>query len=531
MFRKTEAINNIQLVAELYLPRLSAAQKSQYKAWPVHFAPRRKFRKRRQSTPSSLENAIQPAADPNAKTMNVKKAKQRIPNSRKTFAASSLLDSGKSHSQRSIGHRDQKGRLSRGKKQNRNVHSDPDDDFSQMAMTSDEDMIEAIKTDHPETFQVESRLRGAPKVTLQQCMLRKLKKKRLGIVESSTESGTTDDEGSQEENPLQCIDSDVEYENGGIKRSGGSRTGDNDPDDFIVEDDHRIPEDMPVEFSRNSYQSLEFKFRIVFHYLLFIIMHPDVVLDKKGREYFERPLRDVRRKMQEYQNNTRGQIWNNELVNKLKKYPIFRVTNISPEDGCDACRLPRTSTFQILLEGEPYDNVTLQPKKATGSGHRDSNDDNKCRDSSDEDDERRDSDLVSRKSMPNRLIMERAHIFHELVHWEYNLYHQIQSHYHHLLSAAKYKKLSLHNVLLDQQRLITKIGDVDDDFFNGYRKKNGIRKVDGRIDGIIKKGLPDDVANVDDVMRWMNETAGYVSAEYRQLEALIETAAKLEGNR
>lgn len=100
--------------------------------------------------------------------------------------------------------------------------------------------------------------------------------------------------------------------------------------DFIEDDGGEVPDNLlPHQFSLNSAQTPEFKFKVVFHYLLYLVMKGSKVLPLRGEiaDYFEPHLRDVRRRMQGLRDGSvRSQIWKIAFVRNLDKYPKFTVS-------------------------------------------------------------------------------------------------------------------------------------------------------------------------------------------------------------
>ena len=182
-------------------------------------------------------------------------------------------------------------------------HRDPDE--SDGAVT-DEDDVDDLKLDEPERFETKSRLRTKKETDFQR-RLRKLKQLREGIVDDST-----DESESEAEDEL------------------ASRSAPKDKD-FIVEDDGEelVEGLMPHEFSINSAQTPEFKFKVVFHWLLLLVMDSQSALHLRpdDREYFMPQVEDLRRKMKGHREaRVRSQIWRGPLVKALQKYPSFHVS-------------------------------------------------------------------------------------------------------------------------------------------------------------------------------------------------------------
>lgn len=182
-----------------------------------------------------------------------------------------------------------------------------------VSISSDEReaMLSEIKMDEPKRFKSQSRLRKKGETAFQR-KLRKLKEKRQGIIGSDTD---TDEDNSDE-------DEDEDEE-----------TSDSAPDsmeeNFIEEDDGVVAEGMlPHEFSLNSAQTPEWKFKVVFHYFVLLVVEGTDILPLKGpmKEYMVPQLEDLRRKNDDFRDQrVRSQIWPHSLVNALKAYPEIYV--------------------------------------------------------------------------------------------------------------------------------------------------------------------------------------------------------------
>ena len=182
---------------------------------------------------------------------------------------------------------------------------DPDDEEGGI---TDEDDVDDLAMDEPERFKAATRLRKKKKETPFQRQIRKNRNKREGIVESTTDEDE-DESGSN---------------------SSDSRSRMPAPEEsFIVDDGEELEEGiMPAEFSLDSAQTPEFKFKVVFHYLLLLVMDREAALHLQPNDvnYFLPRVDDLRRRMQGYREaRVRGQIWRAELVQAMRKYPIFSV--------------------------------------------------------------------------------------------------------------------------------------------------------------------------------------------------------------
>jgi len=223
--------------------------------------------------------------------------------------------------------------------------------------------LDELELDESTRFKTESRLRKK-KETPQQRILRKLKDKRNGIIRPDTSS-----EDSEEDSEDESTDSAADSR--GLRRS----------ESFIASDDgneHAVV--LPHEFSSNSAQTPEFKFKVVFQYFTLLAVCGTDILPLKGdqKEYFVPQLRDWRRKMEGHkESRVRSQIWLSNYVKALQAYPEVRVSTTFlvmsrtdnqtyhldvPEEHCLACnRANYKSSYRLELRGNPYNPDTYEP--------------------------------------------------------------------------------------------------------------------------------------------------------------------------
>jgi hypothetical protein len=187
----------------------------------------------------------------------------------------------------------------------RTKRHDPDEEED--AATEEEvDIVGELAMDEPERFKSDSRLRKRRETSVQR-RIRKLKNQRLGIVESSSP------ESESSSKAIFTSDS----------------APDTDEENWIVEDGGVVGEGLlPHQFSFNSIQTPEFKFKVVFHYFLLLVIKGPGVLPLKGdtAEYLLPQLRDLRRRLEGFKNSrVRSQIWRTDFVRALEAFPVFEV--------------------------------------------------------------------------------------------------------------------------------------------------------------------------------------------------------------
>nr|XP_018266770.1 uncharacterized protein I303_00746 [Kwoniella dejecticola CBS 10117]OBR88928.1 hypothetical protein I303_00746 [Kwoniella dejecticola CBS 10117] len=362
---------------------------------------------------------------------------------------------------------------------------DPDDDNG--AETEEEDnMLDELQMDEPERFKSSTRLRKRPTETVHQRKLRKLKNKRLGIVESSTDE---DHSSSNESDPTTSDDD-------------GSSSSDGNELSFIVPDDATaVRAQLPHEFSSDSAQTPEFKFKVVFHYLVMLVMKGKKTfpLSHESATYFKPQLTQFRNRMDSYRDlRVASQIWRLHFKKALKKYPIFDVEELlDAEPGCDACHMGgRMSRFRVNLEGDQYNPETHQPLDSSSEESESSDSDSSG------------SEAKKRKKLPKSLLMgrfckQRAELYHQMAHWEDTLYHRIRRYYRDLL-RAKYKPVQSDSELSTPESEMDS-GD-DQEEVKTRKKDRRLRRqaTEARCARLRKQGLPKDVKDVDEVTEWMD---------------------------
>ncbi|WVQ93743.1 hypothetical protein IAU59_000820 [Kwoniella sp. CBS 9459] len=384
---------------------------------------------------------------------------------------------------------------------------DPDDDLVE---TEDEqDMVEHLKMDEPERFKSATRLRQKKESAFQR-KLRKMKAQRMGQTISSSES-EADTEGDE-----YTSDSAISVDN---------------EDSFIVPDDNinAAHVQLPHYFSIDSAQTPEFKFKVVFHYLVLLVTKRQKAfpLSRDSSEYFKPQLHYWRDRMVGFKNfRVRSQIWHSNFVKAMEKYPGFEVEELPHAvSGCDACHMSgRRSKFKVRLDGTPYNKETHEELESS-SDETDSDSSGSGSDSSASEDGAAQADRLPRKLVMGRFCRARAEVFHQLTHWEDELYHAIKRYYHDLL-RAKYKRIESDS----EASSSSDDPDSDPEEVRQRRERRLKRKENtaARVAKIRKKGdLPKDVKDVDKVTEWMDRM-GYQNKEFRWIQQLEDRSGQLE---
>ncbi|CAK9780196.1 hypothetical protein CC85DRAFT_283380 [Cutaneotrichosporon oleaginosum] len=365
-----------------------------------------------------------------------------------------------------------------GRRSSKRAHLDPDDE-SQEAATEDEDPNE-IELDEPERFVTTTRLRARAE-TQQQRMLRKLKNRRLNL--PSSEDEVDEGEGT-----------------GGESEEGAWKYVQDDDDGFISEDDGFDERLMPSEFSLGYAQSQEYKFKIMFQYLLLLVIHGPEVLPLRGpqKEYmapvgelraYARSIRDLR---------VRSQIWRANLVHALDTYPYFSDMGL-PEMShyCHACNRRNQHCWRT---------VYLSGKRYNPQSHEDIEDGED--DEDDEDDQY--EPLPSSLDMGPHCLYT-ARLYHSLSHWEHRLFRHIRGLYRELLRAKD-----------------VEVEESDDSGNEDFVDEDEIMSAEERLAELRGTQLPDE-NDVNAVLEWM-ETREYQNKAFEHFTLLEKKARMLGGD-
>jgi len=245
---------------------------------------------------------------------------------------------------------------------NKSHRADPDDEANARADTEDEDVAAEIKLDEPDRFKTDTRLR-APKQSKFLAGLKKLNKQRVAQ-RWRPEGESVDREEDDSE------DDDDEDESSDDGKAGS--------DNFIVSDDDLSGDiALPEEFSLKR-ESPEYKFKVVFQYLVLLVVKGARILPLKGEDdaYFGRQLRDVRKLMRGLRDSMAGSVWRPEFREALETYPIWKEAKLDEmETFCDACNRRNQRCFKYAwLRGSPYDKQTHEDKRDSDESDSDESD-------------------------------------------------------------------------------------------------------------------------------------------------------------
>ncbi|BEJ15226.1 hypothetical protein CspHIS471_0409930 [Cutaneotrichosporon sp. HIS471] len=352
---------------------------------------------------------------------------------------------------------------------------DPDEESNEAA--TEEESADEIELDEPERFVTTTRLRTRGE-TEQQRMLRKLKNRRLNLPSS-------DDEEEESEGP-----------------SGAWEYVRDDDDGFISEDDGFDERLMPSEFSLGYAQSQEYKFKVMFQYLLLLVIHgPDVLPLRGAQKEYMAPVGELRSYIRGIRNlRVRSQIWRPEFVKALETYPKFLVSSRAEiARYCHACNRRNQHCWQsVYLTGTQYDPESHEEV-----------DDNE----GDEDDDKdEDGDKLPRNFDMGPHCLDSARLYHSLSHWEHRLFRRIRGLYRQLLRAK--------GVDVDDNDDSDSAGDVDDTelFISAAERVAELRRTQ----------LPDE-HDVNAVLEWM-EGREYQTKAFEHFTGLEQKARMLGGD-
>ncbi|ORY20450.1 hypothetical protein BCR39DRAFT_555354 [Naematelia encephala] len=496
-------------------PKKTSDGKRQQTTSPARVAPPSKAQK---SAKQKLATAI-PSPSPSAsdssefdirKAVLENKGKQRVTNADKTSSRSSQPTHTHQHKHKSKSERpDTHPKSALKDKPNKPKKTTThDSDDARQAETDSEDGIADLAYDEPDRFKATSRLR-AKKETPFQRNLRKMRAARQGVTISDTESESS-------------ITSDS-------AASSGS-------EDFIVEDGGTVQAGlMPHQFSINASQTPEFKFKVVFHYLVLLVIKGPGILPLTGEaaEYFSPMVQDLRRRMEGYKSSrVRSQIWRSDFVRALETFPTYKGQFLDfAEAGCDACHMSgRRSTWKVFLEGDPYDRETHEPIDSDSESESDKGKSGKSqkngakgrsRDSS--------SDASEEEKLPaefkmGRMCKRRSECYHEMTHWEDELYYRVRGYYRDLLRG-------LYKTVPEDSEESSSEDDSEEDADEAKERKErrSARRLQtkARVERLRRKGLVKEYKDVGAVTEWMDRL-GYQSKDFRWLEDVVTKSEMLE---
>ncbi|KAJ7452376.1 hypothetical protein B0H11DRAFT_2073150 [Mycena galericulata] len=311
---------------------------------------------------------------------------------------------------------------------------------------------------------LKDRFRDRGKLSQRDLALRKLRRKRQGLSPAKSESEPGSSDGSVDEERDSLFD--------------GS-SSDSDPSDFIV-DDGGAPLPLPKEFSMETHQDLSHQFKKIFQLFVHVAVRAPVerkeFMEKmlNTEDYFSVPLNAARRRI----SSLRGTLvassrWRPDLIALLEKYPDLDMQDLSSSTpACDVCGIKSRRACKFgRLSGFPYESAGFQDKKNKKMGNREFN--------------------------LGRFCAERISIYHQIAHWENELFKTIKEEIDQLHERSEAK-----GVINDRDKFVP------------------IKHLGG-------KKPPDDLTDADAIYDWLVER-NIVDMEWAKIKAMQDRARNLE---
>ncbi|KAJ7046808.1 hypothetical protein C8F04DRAFT_1061804 [Mycena alexandri] len=311
---------------------------------------------------------------------------------------------------------------------------------------------------------IEDRLR-ARKPSVKDLALLKLKNKREKKPAPEPEAEESDDSESERDSLFDGSSSDD---------SVGSS-------DFIVEDDGSALALLPKQFRMEAHEGLSHQFKKIFQFMVHLAVRQQsqvrqaFMKDKlENDDYFSIPFSAARRRISSLRASLASQRWQPAFIANLEKYPKLIVNNLPSKSFmpvCDACRINgRQGCRMGTLGGTPY--------KAMGF---------------------RDTDVGAPEVQfyLGRFCSERVEVFHQLCHWEYELFQVVLAE-------------------VDQLREADQAAGILDD----RGKFVPIKYID-------RKEPPKDVNDADAIFDWLSNRA-LVDIEWAKIKELLKTAENVD---
>ncbi|RDB21388.1 Uncharacterized protein C17H9.06c [Hypsizygus marmoreus] len=374
-------------------------------------------------------------------------------------------------------HRTRRKRLTKGKK--RVVASSSDDD---------EDLADEVEKERI----IDTRLRARDKKTVFQKNLERLKRRKQGKPSESPSSGDEDDDDEPEHQdiPFKSAKPSSDFDSLFDEDSDASHSS-----DFIVEDDGTMAAPLPMQFSMESHQDLDYQFKKIFQFFVHIAVRPakerrEYMKEQfRKEEYFSVPLQTARRKISGLRDSlVASSVWRPDFKKPLETYPEF---DLIPLDfavpACDACHLGgRISTLIGRLSGLPYEKWGFEIKERHHSDSDDTSDGDS--ESSESDDSEKEPKVV--EFHLGRFCAKRTRVYHEFTHWEYSLFKCIRD-------------------------------EVDE--LHASKQSGGFF----RIAYAGGKKPPDDLDDADGICEWLDERK-VIDMEWKKIQDMMESARHLD---
>ncbi|KIY72149.1 hypothetical protein CYLTODRAFT_450081 [Cylindrobasidium torrendii FP15055 ss-10] len=344
---------------------------------------------------------------------------------------------------------------------------------------------------------IEQRLRTRDKKTAFQKGLERLKRKKQGKpIQDSEASGSESDsdepfDGAKEDG------SESEHDSLFDEPEEDDSDEIND-ENFVIDDDQDVSSLLPTHF--RSQQDLVHHFKTIFQLFVHLAVqlpherkkYMQLAMTKTDDDYFSTALNTCRRKLNGIRDSSvASSTWRPEFRASLEALPrlnLFKLDFSVP--SCDACHFSsRVSTLRGNLSGPLYDRVGFEPiidsdDEAPDNGKKKKKGKEKKKSSKKQPEYLRSVHL-------GRFCAKRTRVFHDLSHWEWNLFKNVEN----------------------------EIDDLHD------AKRKG--KAFVRVAYANGRQPPKDLSDADAIMEWLDERK-MVDREWQKLKKLMESATQLD---
>ncbi|PVF97780.1 hypothetical protein CPB86DRAFT_706347 [Serendipita vermifera] len=281
-------------------------------------------------------------------------------------------------------------------------------------------------------------------------------------------------------------------------------------DDFIVKDDEEEEIiSLPMEYSMNRAQPVEISFKVVVqlfvhvacqsHHLRATYMEARL---KGTYDYFRNGLDHVRRHIGGIRDSqVASTVWSSSFRKAFETYPNLETVTIHEEDyKCIACRKSNfRTTREARLSGLPYAQLGFEVRDDSSSSEGEESRETGSDNSTDEEDQSEpsttseDSQKPAEKKITVRFKLgqncsQRVSLFHRFVHWELELFREVED---------KITLLETEN----REKLESK------------KKKRRKRIID--------------TTDPDNIIEWM-EKNGFINSQWQEIKRMIEGAKHLD---
>ncbi|KAJ7172442.1 hypothetical protein C8R46DRAFT_1348859 [Mycena filopes] len=314
---------------------------------------------------------------------------------------------------------------------------------------------------------IEDRLRSRGKPSARDLALLKLKNKRQKKPPEPEPEESDDSDDSESER-------DSLFDGSSSDESVGSS-------DFIVEDNGSASALLPTHFRMEAHEGLAQQFKKIFQFMVHLAVRQQSSVRKafmkdklENDDYFSIAFNAARRRISGLRGSLASERWQPSFKRELEKYPKLVVEDLPSRSFapiCDACRINGRQGCRIgTLRGTPYKPM----------GFRDT-----------------DVGAPEISIYLGRFCSERVEVYHQLSHWEYELFQ--------IVSAE-----------VDQLREAEQAAGIFDD----RGKFVPVKHID-------RKEPPKDVNDADAIFEWLRARS-VLDVEWAKLKELVKTAENVD---